>query len=233
MWRWRQFLNLFFEARCPLCQRSTSDSVCSYCWAKLKQCQLPISQAFDKAPIPVVSWGEYSGDLRRAIATFKYENQPSLGYPLGKALGERWKALAGISPYIQLTLTPVIAVPIPMHPAKLKKRGFNQAEIIAEAFCATTNMSLERAGLRRIRETEAQFSLSVHEREKNLADAFLPNPQWKRRSPKANILLIDDIYTTGATVKAASQALHSAGFNVVGVAVVARPFQYCDRTKTD
>ncbi len=223
MWQWKQLLNLFFESPCPLCDRPSPEEVCPYCWAKVQQCQLSAPQNFEPLSIPVMSWGDYRGELRRAIAIFKYENQPTLGYPLGRALGEMWMTVAKTSPRLRSTSRAVMAVPIPMHAEKLKKRGFNQAEIIADAFCKTTGIRLERRGLTRVRETQAQFSLSAEEREKNLAHAFQPNPQWMGRSPHADILLIDDIYTTGATIRAAAQALRKEGWRVIGVAVVARP----------
>lgn len=228
MWQWQQFINLFFETPCSLCQRSTNHVICSYCRTKLNRCQIPIPQSLERSSIPVLVWGDYSGELRRAIAAFKYENQPMLGLPLGQALGETWNQLNRASFKSAKTLnvgssSNIIAVPIPMHPTKLKQRGFNQASIIAEAFCKTTGIPLEKRGLQRIRDTKAQFSLSAQEREQNLVQAFEPCPRWKRRSPKANILLIDDIYTTGSTVKSAAQSLRNIGCTVVGVAAVARP----------
>ena len=227
MWKWKQFLNLFFEVACPLCNRLTPETSCSYCWTKLQQFKLPTMQALEKSPMLTLSWGEYSGDLRRAIALLKYENHPALGYLLGKALGELWNTMVGSSSWIDAvsrnTSHKIIAVPIPMHSSKLRIRGYNQADIIAEAFCKTTNIRLARNGLKRIRETHAQFNLSVQDREKNLVNAFQPNRRWMRRSPNADILLIDDIYTTGTTARSASKALQRAGCNVLGIAAVARP----------
>lgn len=223
MGHWRHLLNLLFESPCPLCDRPAGEEVCPYCWAKVQQCQLPAPKTVEPLPIPVVSWGAYRGELRRAIAVFKYENQPTLGYPLGRALGELWNRVAPASPRLRSVSRSTVVMPIPMYADKLKKRGFNQAERIAESFCKRTGMTLERRGLMRVRATQAQFGLSAAERETNLADAFQVTPRWKGRSPNADILLIDDIYTTGATIRAASQALRREGWRVIGVAVVARP----------
>jgi len=230
MRQWRQLLNLFFESPCPLCQRLTGEVLCSYCNARLQLCKLPPSQTLEKSPLLVFSWGKYGGELRRAIAAFKYENQPTLGEPLGRSLGESWNKMVSYSPWLRAiaqstscSAQALIAVPIPMHREKLKKRGFNQAELIAESFCKATGIRLERHGLSRIRETQAQFQLSAQEREKNLTAAFQVHSQWVKRSPKAKVLLIDDIYTTGATVRSATQALRVVGIEVLGVAVVARP----------
>jgi predicted amidophosphoribosyltransferase len=74
----------------------------------------------------------------------------------------------------------------------------------------------------RIRSTEAQFGLSIADRQQNLADAFAIHPAFARRPP-TRVLLLDDIYTTGATVRAAATCLQRQGISVEGVVVLARP----------
>jgi predicted amidophosphoribosyltransferase len=107
-----------------------------------------------------------------------------------------------------------------MHPKKQKQRGFNQAALIAEGFCNVTGYKLKVNGLERIKETEAQFSLSVAQRQQNLANAFVIGKDLCR-PPNIPILLVDDIYTTGATVKAAVKTLEINQIKVLGVAAVA------------
>ncbi|MEO1519692.1 MAG: ComF family protein [Cyanobacteria bacterium J06633_2] len=251
MWQWQSFVNFFFKSSCALCQRPVDTSICADCWAKVSQCQIPLHQSltiqpFGKSSVMVLAWGEYTGDLRRAIATLKYNNQPMIGHSLGQALGQTWNQLMK-QPHHQITqllskriVTPksrllksqtiksqnIVAVPIPMHMTKLKKRGFNQAVLIADAFCRITGIPLAKHGLKRVSDTKAQFSLSIQEREQNLAGAFVPCSQWVRRSPNASILLIDDIYTTGATVRSAAHTLQKVGCDVLGVAAIARPRIY-------
>lgn len=186
--------------------------------------------------LPVFSWGNYSGALKRAIAALKYDNQPALGRLLGQELGRAWIAnhrqpmpSSSSRSFTKDQATPTTVIPIPIHPTKRKQRGYNQAELIAEGFCAVTGLPLIRHGLKRVKETQAQFGLSVAEREQNLTAAFhlnlpkhgrslLPRPNWQ-----GSVLIIDDIYTTGATVRAATAVLKSRCINVSGLAVVARP----------
>ncbi|MTJ52437.1 ComF family protein, partial [Anabaena sp. UHCC 0253] len=97
---------------------------------------------------------------------------------------------------------------------------FNQAALIAEGFCNITGCKLKINGLERIKETEAQFSLSSAQRQENLVDAFVIGKDLRRR-PNIPILLVDDIYTTGATVKAAVKTLKAHQIKVLGVAAVA------------
>jgi ComF family protein len=113
-------------------------------------------------------------------------------------------------------------VPIPMHPAKQRQRGFNQAELLARYFCDRTRFSLEVNGLQRVRQTEAQFNLSVQQRQQNLDNAFSLGQKFLKRPPSAPVLLLDDIYTTGATALSAAQTLQQHGIQVQGIIVLAK-----------
>lgn len=212
----KNLLKLFLQNNCPICERSTPHQICQYCNKQLQSSHLQNPKVLWKAPLPVFAWGNYGGTLKRAIAVMKYENHPEIGRLLGQYLGETW-LLNSISPHQQ----PVI-VPIPLHPKKLKTRGFNQAEIIAQGFCEITGLKLKANGLSRIKETEAQFSVSGAEREQNLAKAFSLGSDFSRRHPDLPVLLVDDIYTTGATVKSAIYTLNQSNISVLGVAAVAK-----------
>lgn len=214
--RWRSrlsgLLDWVMESRCALCNRSTASSLCLDCQRQVKQCQTKNSLL--REPDPVFAWGGYAGALKRSITALKYDNQPKLAALLGQWLGQAWNIAAPVQ-------TSLLVLPIPLHQDKLKQRGFNQAELIAEAFCKQTQLPLERHALMRIRATEAQFNLVAEAREQNLTNAFQVNPKFQGRSVKS-VLLLDDIYTTGATARAAIQALQQQGISVWGIAAVAR-----------
>ena len=210
----QNLLNLFLKSDCPLCQRPTSRELCPYCIKQIQSCHQENPAYLWKQPLPIFAWGNYGGVAKRAIAALKYENQPQIGYILGQWLGESW-LLNSPQPQKQL-----LVVPIPMHPKKQKQRGFNQAALIAEGFCNVTGYKLKINGLERIKETEAQFNLSPTQRQQNLANAFGLGKDF-RRHPNTQILLVDDIYTTGATVKAAVKTLEQHQITVLGVAAVA------------
>ncbi len=165
---------------------------------------------------PILAWGNYGGALKRAIASLKYEQQPQIARPLGHELAKAW---------LQSPLQPsksLVVVPIPVHDSKRKQRGYDQADLLASSFCEVTGISLQKQVLKRVRATEAQFGLSVTAREKNLTDAFQVDLKHLRHS-KRSVLLLDDIYTTGATVRAARQVFQQHNIPVAGLAVVARP----------
>ncbi|MEC4819796.1 MAG: ComF family protein [Scytonema sp. PMC 1069.18] len=196
-----------------MCQRPTSQEFCDRCYKQLQKCCLPNPSVLWHQPLPVFSWGTYGGSLKRAIAALKYQNQPQIARPLGQWLGEAWVS------YLSMN-TQCVVVPIPMHPNKQKKRGYNQAALIAKSFCETTGLRLKLNGLERVRETEALYPLSPVEREKKLAEAFGIGKDFSHGS-KVSVLLIDDIYTTGSTVRSATKTLHQAGIFVLGVATTA------------
>ncbi|MBE9118805.1 ComF family protein [Lusitaniella coriacea LEGE 07157] len=205
-------LSLFLKSNCPLCDRASSEILCSSCTQQLQRERLKNPQHGWKGDIPLFAWAKYGERIKRAIAAAKYDNSPQLAECLGLYLGKAWVD----SPLsTQFKNTPV--VPIPLHPKKLKERGFNQAESIARGFCQYTRLPLKSNLLERRKETVAMFGLGIDDRAKNVADAFCV----RGRLPHVPILLIDDIYTTGATVQSATQTLCQNGVKVVGVVAVA------------
>ncbi|MEM6449850.1 MAG: hypothetical protein AAF703_06010 [Cyanobacteria bacterium P01_D01_bin.105] len=155
----------------------------------------------------------------------KYGNRPDIAVPLGVALAKRWQQQTAR----QHQSNSVYVVPIPLHSDRQKIRGYNQAERIAAAFCQATRLPLLPNGLQRTKTTQPQHSLNPAERQKNLEQVFqidqtlrqIKNPAHPRPQKPA-ILLIDDIYTTGATAQSAVLTLKRAGFLVVSIAVLAQ-----------
>ena len=210
----KQLLSVFLESRCPFCQRTAATTICEYCGKKLLAHQFqPGDRLKLQRDLSVFAWGKYDGQLKRAIALMKYNNKPELGRLLGKLLGEVWLNSELIKFQHEVTV-----VPIPLHRKKLKDRGFNQAEIIAKGFCQVTGYSLESKALIRVRNTKAMFDLNPEERSKNLQDAF----SIGNKLPKDPVLLVDDIYTMGTTVKESTRVLRQYRIKVVGVAVAAK-----------
>ena len=207
-------LNFFIESNCPLCQRPTSQEFCLDCARQVQRCQVarPNSLLVD---VPVFAWGVYGGKLKQAIAALKDENQPQLARPLGHWLAQAWLNS-------QFASTRLIVVPIPLHLDKQKQRGYNQAALLAQSFCALTGLHLQQRGLERILDTQAQFGLSPSEREKNLAMAFGLGSGLRRHHPASPVLLLDDVYTTGSTARSAVQTLRQSGIQVYGLAALAQ-----------
>ncbi len=215
---YKSILGLFLKSNCPLCDRSAETELCLYCQRQIQRCQLANPSRFWQKPLPVFAWGEYDGQLKAAIAAMKYENHPQLAKPLGQWLGRAWQNSH------QKGIVKHTVVPIPMHPHKRRERGFDQAELLAQYFCQVTGFPLAKRGLQRVRQTQALFGLSPEERQQEVAKAFDVGAGF-RPSPSDMVLLLDDIYTTGATAKAAVNALKRRGVRVSGVVAMATPIR--------
>lgn len=214
----KSFLSLFLKNNCPLCDRASSQTLCSSCQQQLQRLQLRDSQQFWRGDLPVFVWGAYGGILKRAIAALKYENHPQLAQPLGFWLGKAWLAAPQSQQFKR-----AIVIPLPVHPCKLEQRGFDQAVSIARSFCQYAGLSLKTQGLKRVKETQALFDLNAQEREQTMQNAFAIGKDFGQRLPRRPILLLDDIYTTGTTARTAAHTLRGRGLKVVGVLAVAKP----------
>lgn len=171
---------------------------------------------FNKA----IAHGVYDGTLRTLLHLLKYDGMEGLAKRLGALLADEVLAMENLPPELVL-------VPVPLYKGKRRSRGFNQAELLAASAMTAMRrrrpeieIKLATALLRRQRATESQAGLTPHERRENVRGAFfVPEPEAIREK---HVLLIDDIYTTGATARACSKELRRAGAATVWVATVAR-----------
>ncbi len=171
-----------------------------------------------------VAYGSYEGGLRELIHLLKYNGVRPAAKVLGSLLAE---AMAELEPeFEQLSFEPpeILVIPVPLYKAKRRQRGFNQAELIAKAALKFRPVSegweLAPEIFLRTRDTASQIGLSSHQRRANLRGAFAVNraAEVKGRA----VMLVDDVYTTGATATECAQVLRRAGASTVWVATVAR-----------
>lgn len=196
---------------CPICKRQATSVFCQDCYHQLMKCQ--ISHGTVDTDPPLFAWGCYAQVLKQALSHLKYHQQADIAQPLGRWLGLAWLET-------QQPSRRTVVLPIPLHPERQRARGYNQAALIARSFCHTTGLTLVENGLVRIRPTEAQFNLGLAERILNVEQAFRLGPVVG--SCQRPIVLLDDIYTTGATVNAATQTLRAGGYTVSGIVTVAQ-----------
>ncbi len=162
-----------------------------------------------------VAYGAYAGALRDLVHIFKYQRVRPAAPLLGRLLSQ---ALAQAK-----VPEPLVVVPVPLWSGKRQARGFNQAEEIARSFLRSrpgTSIQLDTASLIRTRETVSQTGLTRHQRRANLRGAFAVTRPEKLRGQ--NVLLVDDVMTTGATAGECARVLLRAGAKQVLVATVAR-----------
>jgi len=176
--------------------------------------------AFERA----AAYGVYEGALREMLHLLKYEGVQTLAKPLGAKLAEAVLLLEGTAGFTG----DLSVVAVPLFTGNQRRRGFNQSVLLADEAIARLRtlrpnwkLNARHGLLRRVRETESQFNLSTKGRRRNLVGAFKATDDANTLASR-DVLLIDDIFTTGATSRACSLALRRAGVRRVWVATLAR-----------
>jgi ComF family protein len=165
-----------------------------------------IPPVFDQA----LSVGYFEGSLREAIHQFKYRPCRTLGKPLAQWMAGNIRTLKNID----------LIIPVPLHKTRLRQRGFNQALLLAHELGSVFNLPICYDNLVRIRPTRPQIELSGQDRIKNVAAAF--SLLRAEEMLGKTILLIDDVFTTGATMNECARMLKQAGADHVTALTIAR-----------
>ncbi|MDW8295969.1 MAG: ComF family protein [Raineya sp.] len=223
----QDFLNLFFPDCCYSCQGillAREKSICTSCRAnlpfthihKLNPEQNPVCQKFfGKIPIRFgLAFLKFtkSGKVQRMLHQIKYQNQPELAQILGE-----WYSSELQSTSLQSAFD--VIIPVPLHPKKLKIRGYNQSEYFGRGLVKYLSSIFEPSALVRTTATATQTKKSRLERWENVARVFeVAKPELVRNK---HILLVDDVITTGSTLEACGQALLEAEALSVSVAAIA------------
>lgn len=160
------------------------------------------------------SYGPYRGVLRDLLHRYKFSREVELLSVLSPCLNEAWDRHMAHFPIDLL-------VPVPIHPNRLRERGYNQAERLAVSLSSYTNLPWYPV-LQRTLHLKGQVTRSRRERLQALLEAYTVNPLYENEIRNKTILLVDDIYTTGSTAEACAYALQSAGADQVYVITVAR-----------
>lgn len=164
-------------------------------------------------PLPVgwtEAWGYYRGTLERVLHAFKFERHDFFAAPLAGLMETTLRARGDVAFDA--------VVPVPMHRAKRRRRGYNQAELLARAVARRLGTRCAPSLLVKRSETTAQSKLARAERASNVRHAFAASP----RAVEQSILLVDDVTTTGETIRACANALLRAGAARVCAVVVAK-----------
>jgi len=157
------------------------------------------------------SAGIYDAALRTAIHRVKFDRERTLGRCLG-----RWLARTLSSETAEVDRI----VPVPLHPRRIRERGFNQSELLSEALAAASGIEHAPRLLTKTSPTRSQTTLGRQDRKKNLRGTFALTRG--ATAAKMRILLVDDIYTTGCTVEECARVLRRAGARGVRVVTLAR-----------
>jgi ComF family protein len=148
----------------------------------------------------------YKGVVKKLIYNFKYK--PYLADLKNSLVELFYESLIQQEIFQKVYQLKPVLVPIPLHAKRLRKRGYNHAELLSEGLAKKLKLETKDLLLRK-KETKSQFGLKLKERKENLKDAFMINPGQK--APAENIILIDDILTTGSTLFEAARLLKKNG----------------------
>lgn len=226
-------LHLFFPRLCLLCRAPLVEGeeyICLKCLCNLPRTRFPdytdnaVSQLFI-GKVPFVSatalfYFEKGGRIQTLIHTLKYHDNRELGYYLGRLAtleltqeGKRFFTPTGGIPIDVL-------LPVPLHPRKQRKRGYNQAEWIAQGIGSVLKLPVDTTTLRRSNWNETQTDKQLYERWENVQDIFTLTDS--SRLEGKHILLVDDVITSGSTIGSCAETLLSIPdiqVSILGIAV--------------
>jgi len=220
-------LNLLFPSRCPICSHPSNEHshnpICAACWSdivpyhgpKCSICGMPTKSQYTgtcgdclhTAPpfSKIMYYGIYEGTLRESIHLLKFGGIKRLAQPLSKLL-------------LSLPASQCDAIlPVPLHRNKLREREFNQTALLGKHLSMALKRPLLLHSFQKVRETKLQTEVSGRERYTNLRKAYAASDDVRGK----NILLVDDVITTGATVRECAATLKRAGARQVEVIALA------------
>ncbi len=222
----KTLIDIIYPVRCPVCQEVATpkgQKICPECRKKIKfikeprckRCSKPINSheaefcfdcskktfSYEKGMALCV----YDKIMKTSITNFKYNNRREFADFYVDEIVDRFEREI-------MQINPDALIPIPIHSSKLKKRGFNQAELLAEKIGKRLNIPVYSHILLRNRKTEAQKELNEKQRLKNLENAFI----FCKNGVELNkVILIDDIYTTGSTIEVCTKLLNNNNISYV------------------
>ena len=212
----RAFVDFLYPPACVVCHAPTGPDVilCDGCRTVIESTARTHSASGRTVPdvemLHVLL--PYDPACRAIIHALKYHGAPSAGRFLGELIGRR---IAGDAP------EDAVIVPVPLHPARFRERGYNQSEHIARGIASATGLRVDGALLARTRNTGTQTALDAGARATNVADAF----RFAGEHPLDGlpVILVDDVLTTGSTIASCAAVLTDCGAGTVWVCVASSP----------
>jgi competence protein ComFC len=206
-------IDLFYPQRCVGCEKRASDLLCRTCFEALPEIWRPVC---GRCGLPTAFETSVCEECRGVDFGFEGARAPLRYEGVGKEIVHVLK-YRGYTRVVDGLAAPLMVdvlggdrrfdavVPVPLHPSRLRRRGFNQAELLARGVAKKMNAPVSDT-LQVVRRTRDQVDLSASERRENVAGAF-----WSKSRVRGRILLVDDVFTTGATMSSCAGTLLRAG----------------------
>jgi len=214
---WEFILDIFFPPICLNCkkyleEKEKPDLICGNCFQSIKIYKNLFRPSSQLILAAATSYGNSA--TKELIHCLKYKGFLKAQKPLGEIL---IKYLSNLD----LRLENCIVVPVSLYPSRKRKRGFNQAEILADIISRYFNIPVRTDVLKRIKDTKSQIETkSRKERAENLKGSFEISAGGKEIMKNKNIILVDDVYTSGATMNAAIKTIRRYNKNrIIGIVV--------------
>lgn len=217
-----RLLRFLYPERCPRCDAATAGGFCAGCRSDFAGIRRPcpgcgLTRPVNACPRHKLDWSvdavlapfTYAAALKRQLLALKFRAGRRLGRALGLLLAE-----AAASQHRRVD----VLIPVPLHPQRLRERGYNQALEIGRGVAAPLRLPLLASGLRRASAGAPQTALGAAARRRNLDGAFAARHSVRGLS----VAIVDDVITTGATVNACAECLRAAGAVRVEAWAVAR-----------
>lgn len=217
-------VGLLYPKKCIDCRR-VGEYVCDDCFVKITFLDYQICSECQKGSIDglthpgckkkvgldgVISAIAYKGLVKKLLYQFKYP--PYLSDLRGVLSALLYEGLIQQPAFVKFMQNPnIVIVPVPLHPGRARKRGYNQAELLAYELSKRLGVEYPLNVLERIRQTKPQFKLSKKERKENIDGAFALIENLKLEIKNKNIILIDDITTSGVTLRECAKVLKKGG----------------------
>lgn len=228
-------VDLLMPPLCPVCRGAVSDvdALCARCWSEIDFIAAPFCAVYG-TPFPyrmgegVVSAAAiadpppfrraraaalYGDGVRRLVHQLKYQDRPDLAMTMARSMARIGGTLLAEADLI---------VPVPLHRWRLWRRRFNQAALLGHGLARLSGIPCEPLALQRPKPSRPQVGLGAAQRAANVQGAFRVPSEFRPRIAGRNVLLVDDVYTSGATAKAATRSLLRGGAAAVDVLTFAR-----------
>jgi len=216
----KNMLFFIFPRKCEMCETISESYICDKCKSKLEKTELYLNRIDDYSKDNTKYFDEhayifeYNSIIREKIIEYKFKNKPYLGKMFSEFFVKNEKMCGFFEKYD-------IIIPVPMTNKKIKERGYNQTEIIAKIISQNiTNITMQKNVLIKYKNNKVQSQLNKEQRQQNVQNVYELNNEEIIKNK--NILILDDIYTTGATCNECVKTLRNAQPKKIGIITIAK-----------